>query len=109
MVGFIVALLAGILVLVIGIITASGNISLLHSYHRNRVSEEDKKPLAKWTGIGLIIVALSLIINSALSIVATFLEIDFLIILANWIMGVGLVIGLLISLLAINKYNKGIF
>lgn len=109
MVGFIVTLLVGTFILVIGVITARGNISLLHSYHRNRVSEEDKKPLAKWAGIGLIIVAVSLIINGALSIIATFLEVDLLIILANWIMGVGLVIGLIISLVAINKYNKGIF
>ena len=39
--GFIVTLLIGIACIVIGIMNSMGNVSMLHSYHRSRVSEED--------------------------------------------------------------------
>ena len=37
----------GIVCIVIGIFNARGDISTLHSYHRKRVSEEDRIPFGK--------------------------------------------------------------
>ena len=39
---FIVSALVGIVCIVLGVSNMKGNISSLHSYHRNRVSEEDR-------------------------------------------------------------------
>ena len=47
MVGFIVAFLVGLLCIGLGISHRKGKISSLHSYHRNRVSEEDRIPFGK--------------------------------------------------------------
>ena len=58
---FIFSIIIGIVFLVIGILNLLGNVNLLHSYHRDNVKEEDKKPFGKLVGIGMIIVGLSLI------------------------------------------------
>ena len=62
MVGNIVTLLVGIVCIVLGISNIRGNISSLHSYHRYRVSEEDRIPFGKQVGLGTIIVGIGIII-----------------------------------------------
>ena len=47
---FIVTALVGVVCIVLGISNMKGNISSLHSYHRNRVSEEDRIPFCKNSG-----------------------------------------------------------
>jgi hypothetical protein len=44
MAGNIVTFLVGVVCIVLGISNMRGNISSLHSYHRSRVSEEDRSP-----------------------------------------------------------------
>ena len=51
----------GLLAVVIGIINMTGNISTLHRYHRNRVSEADRKPFGRLVGIGTIVMGVSII------------------------------------------------
>lgn len=103
--GFIV----GIIVIILGIINMTGNVSLLHSYHRNRVKEEDKKPFGLLVGIGTIIMGVAIIILSVLLTLAlnnqdaTYETIGYI------VFGVVFTIGLGINIFAMVKYNKGVF
>lgn len=67
MAGNIVTFLVGVVCIVLGISNMRGNISSLHSYHRSRVSEEDRIPFGKQVGLGIIIVGIGIIVFSVLS------------------------------------------
>ena len=67
MAGNIVPFLVGVVCIILGISNMRGNISSLHSYHRHRVSEEDRIPFGKQVGLGIIIVGISIIVFSVLS------------------------------------------
>ena len=105
----VISIIIGVVCIVIGILHTKGNISLLHSYHRKRVAEEDKVPFGKAVGLGVIIVGASLILVGTLHIISNVLLSGMLSVIANIVLGVGLVVGLGISLYAIIKYNKGLF
>ncbi|MBR7135699.1 MAG: hypothetical protein IKD14_01070, partial [Clostridia bacterium] len=93
----------------IGISNTKGNISSLHSYHRNRVSEEDRVPFGKQVGTGTIIVGIGIIVFSVLSAVTLYTENNIFILIGTAVLIVGFVAGLIISFKAMIKYNKGIF
>lgn len=99
----------GLICILIGIFNSKGDISTLHSYHRKRVADEDRLPLGKKVGLGMIIIGISLIIFGGLSLVTELLEIEIFRIMGCVLLIVGMAIGLVISLSAIIKYNKGLF
>ena len=105
----IVTFLVGVVFIVLGISNRRGNISSLHSYHRNRVSEEDRIPFGKQVGWGTILIGISIIIFSILSAVTLYTENDIFILIGTAVLIVGIVAGLIISFKAMIKYNKGIF
>lgn len=109
MAGNIVTFLAGVICIVLGISNMKGNISSLHSYHRNRVSEEDRVPFGKQVGLGIIIIGIGIIVFSVLSAVTLYTENDIFILLGTILLIVGIIVGLIISFKAMIKYNKGIF
>ena len=109
MVGNIVTLLVGIVCIVLGISNMRGNISSLHSYHRYRVSEEDRIPFGKQVGLGTIIVGIGIIVFSILSSITLYTENNIFILAGTAFLIVGIILGLVISFRAIIKYNKGIF
>lgn len=101
--------LVGVIFIVLGISNTKGNISSLHSYHRNRVSEEDRLPFGKQVGLGIIIIGIGIIVFSALSAVTLYTENNIFILIGTAVLIVGIVAGLIISFKAMIKYNKGIF
>ena len=109
MVGNIVTLLVGIVCIVLGISNMRGNISSLHSYHRYRVSEEDRIPFGKQVGLGTIIVGIGIIVFSILSSITLYTENNIFILVGAAFLTVGIILGLVISFRAMIKYNKGIF
>ena len=109
MVAFLTTFSIGILTVILGIISMTGNISLLHSYHRHRVTEENKKPYGRLVGIGTLIIGIALIIYAALFFAFEKTQLSSLLILGNAFLISGLVIGLVITVIAMIKYNKGIF
>ena len=109
MVGNIVTLLVGIVCIVLGISNMRGNISSLHSYHRYRVSEEDRIPFGKQVGLGTIIVGIGIIVFSILSSITLYTENNIFILAGTAFLIVGIILGLVISFRAMIKYNKGIF
>ena len=74
----VLTLIIGIVLIVIGISNTRGNISSLHSYHRNRVSEEDKIPFGRLVGLGTIVIGIGIIIFSALTAIAIYTDAGYL-------------------------------
>ena len=105
----IICILVGVLCIVFGAISTTGNISLLHSYHRDNVKEEDKKPFGRRVGAGLITVGASIFVMGVLSIFAKVLANDVFVYIGKVVMAVGMLTGIIISLVSIKKYNKTIF
>jgi len=102
MVEFIIQIIIGLFLIIIGIFNMKGNISMLHSYHRKRVKKEDVIPFGKKVGIESIIIGITIILAGIFTIL-NYTNIS------NIILGIGLVIGFIIIFYAIFKYNKGIF
>ena len=109
MVSNVVAFLVGVVCIVLGISNMRGNISSLHSYHRHRVSEEDRIPFGKQVGLGTIIIGIAIMVFSVLSSVTLYTENDIFISIGMALLIIGIILGLVISFRAMIKYNKGIF
>ena len=109
MTSYIVAFLVGALCIVLGISNMRGNISSLHSYHRHRVSEEDRIPFGKQVGLGTVIIGIGIIIFSFLSAVTLYTENNIFTLIGTAVLIVGIVVGFIMSFKAMIKYNKGIF
>lgn len=105
----IMALIIGIILIFIGILNTKGNVSMLHSYHRHRVSEKNIIPFGKLVGLGTIIIGCSIILYDALFTITFFTDVKTYEIIGYVILVIGLVVGLIISFYAMIKYNKGIF
>ncbi len=106
---FITSIIIGIICIILGITNMKGNISSLHSYHRNRVAEENILPFGRLVGLGTVIIGCAIVICGILSLLALLLEKELLSTVGMVVMGIGLVVGLLISFYAMKKYNGGIF
>ena len=109
MAGNIVTFFVGVVCILLGISNMRGNISSLHSYHRNRVSEEDRIPFGKQVGLGTIIVGIGISVFGVLSSVTLYTENDIFILIGTAILIICIILGLVISFRAMIKYNKGIF
>ena len=106
---YIVSALVGIVCIVLGVSNMKGNISSLHSYHRNRVSEEDRIPFGKKVGLGTIMIGVGIIMFSALSVVTLYTDNEVFTLVGTGILIAGIIVGFVISFKAMIKYNKGIF
>lgn len=102
---FLVTAILGITLCVIGAINTTGNISSLHWYHRQRVTEADRKSFGRLVGIGTVIIGMGLIIFGVLSL----FNVAWVTILGTVILVSGCVVGLGLNFYAMIKYNKGIF
>ena len=109
MIAFVSTIAIGVLICVLGIINMTGNISSLHSYHRHRVSEEDRKPFGRLVGLGTLIIGLACIAFGALSLLGERLGQDLFVLIGTGTLLVGITVGLILSFYAMNKYNHGIF
>jgi uncharacterized membrane protein YedE/YeeE len=106
---YIGAIVMGLICIVLGILNMRGNISSLHSYHRKRVSEEDRLPFGKRIGLGTFICGVSIAIFGVLEAVSEKTENQGFALVGAVLLVAGLIIGLGMSLWAMIKYNKGIF
>ena len=101
--------LIGAMCIFFGISHTRGNLSSLHSYHRDRVSPEDIIPFGKRVGLGTIICGVAIMIFGVLSAFTFYTENDLFILIGTGVLIVGLAVGLIICVLAMIKYNKGVF
>jgi len=109
MTAFLVPFLIGAVCIFLGLENRKGNIGSLHSYHRHRVSEQDRVPFGKLVGLGTILIGCGIIGFSILSAISVLIERDVFTLIGTGIMLISLVAGLGITFHAMIKYNKGIF
>ena len=109
MIEVIVSFLVGVLCIAIGISNYKGNIESLHSYHRHRVSEEDRIPFGKKIGLGTILCGAGVVLFSVLMALSVWLESSFYALIGSGLMILFLGIGLVVVVKALLRYNKGIF
>ena len=105
----VILLLIGISFILIGISNRRGNVSMLHSYHRKRVTEEDKIPFGKMVGLGMIIIGGAMLAYGGLLFASTSLNMIIFAHIGNGVMALGFVSGSFFIFKAMKKYNKGIF
>ena len=106
---FITSTVLGFILCVLGCMNMKGNISSLHWYHRQRVTEEDRKPFGKLVGLGTLIIGIALVISGILFWISEVTATELWLIIGCVITVVGIVVGLVLSFYAMIKYNKGIF
>ena len=94
-------MLIGAILIVLGILNMKGNISSLHRYHRHRVSEENRLPFARMVGLGTILCGLAIAVGGVLMLVSM--------VISSAVMLAGVVVGLVLIIVAMFKYNGGIF
>ena len=102
-------IIIGAVCIIIGISNRKGNISSLHSYHRKRVSEEDRLPFGRLVGLGMIIIGTALILMGGLLCVTSITNQSIYTMIGTAVLIIGMTTGLGISFYAMIKYNKGIF
>ena len=106
---FIVALLAGVVCIVIGISNIQGHIGTLKRKHRKRVAEEDILPFGKKIGIATIIMGGSLVLYGVFSAIVYFTKNSVFYWIGTGILIAGLAVGGTLAVYAMVKYNKGVF
>ena len=109
MVGLLTPIFVGIILVVIGIVNMTGNISSLHSYHRERVTEENRKPFGRMVGIGTILVGVGVIAEGVMMLLAEKLQNGTLVTVGTVLLPIFLAPGLVLVVIAMKKYNGGIF
>lgn len=105
----IVTLIVGLACIVIGILNTRGNISMLHSYHRKRVTEENRIPFGRQVGAGMIVIGATITVGGILMAIAERIQSTTLTVASTVIMAVGLIVGSVLAFSAMKKYNGGIF
>ena len=98
---FICMILAGLFLIVLGIINFHGNIATIHWYQRTKVSEANRIPYGKCMGISTGLIGVTSIITGILQLLSEQEE-NFYVLLA------GVILGLIIMVYAQFKYNHGI-
>ena len=99
----------GILIAILGIINMTGNISSLHWYHRQRVTEENRKPFGKLVGLGTLIIGLSMIVFGILFLIFEQTQLQAFVVIGVIELIVSIIVGMIVSFYAMKKYNGGIF
>ena len=106
---FIITLIVGGICIALGICNMVGNISSLHSYHRHRVAKEDIPAFGKLVGLGTVIVGASIVLMGAFLSFIDPVRSPALSVVGMCVTIAGLAVGIVLSLYAIIKYNKGLF
>lgn len=106
---FITTGLLGVILIALGVMNMKGNISSLHWYHRQRVTEEDRKPFGRLVGLGTLIIGVAMILFGILFWIHEITTQVPYVIIGTVFLGIGIVVGLGLSFYAMIKYNKGIF
>ena len=109
MAGNVISFLVGVVCVVLGISNMQGNINSLHSYHRHRVSDEDRLPFGKKVGLGMVLIGCAVMLFSILAAAATILDQQIYLWIGFGVLIAGFLVGMVITFRAMIRYNGGIF
>lgn len=101
--------LIGLIICTFGIMNMKGNISSLHWYHRQRVSPEDVKPFGKKIGLATLIIGIAIVVFGVFSLITYLTDIEVFTIIGAVLLIPAIIAGLVLSIYAMIKYNKGVF
>ena len=104
-----IPVLLGIIIIGLGVSNMKGNLSSIHWYHRQRVTEADRIPFGEAVGLGTIIMGAGIAVFGCMNYAAEKTQNDIFVAIGSVILIAALVVGLVISFWAMIKYNKGIF
>ena len=99
----------GVVLLVMGVLNYKGDLRSLHRYHRSRVAEADIPAFGKAVGLGSILCASGCLFFALFELLAMLTTCATLTLVGTCGLVVGMAIGIIVSLYAIIKYNKGLF
>ena len=99
----------GVVAIILGVMNMKGNISTLHSYHRKRVAEEDRLPFGKKIGLGTILIGCAIILKACFQFAAEKMDQPVLDTVGTIALVIGMVVGFVLIVYAMIKYNKGLF
>ena len=106
---YILPMILGTLVIAIGVLNMKGDIRSLHKYHRHRVAPEDVRAYGRLIGAGTLLIGVGIAVFGIFSFIAKLASVVLLAVAGGALLGVGVVVGLIITVIAMIKYNKGIF
>ncbi len=106
---FIITGIIGVIIIVIGCFNRKGDISTLHWYHRQRVTEESRKPYGKQVGLGMMIMGIVTVVFGISAWIQEAMDVLAVLIAGASVLAVGYIAGIAIMIHAMFKYNKGIF
>ena len=109
MIAFLISVAVGIACIFIGIANRKGDISSIHSYHTQRISQEDVLPFGKKMGLALILIGVGVILFSLMGAVSVVTGVEAWLWAGMAILAVGLIVGITICIRTTAKSNKGIF
>lgn len=103
---FIVALLAGVVCIVIGILNTQGYIGTLKRRYRKRVAQEDVLPYGRRIGIATVIMGGALVLYGVFSAIVYVTKNSVFQWIGTGVLIAGLGVGGVIAVCAMIKYNK---
>ena len=101
--GFLTTLIVGAICIALGISNMRGNISSLHSYHRARVSEEDRLPFGRLCGLGTIVIGVGFMLMGVCLLLCDLLENEAISLVGTGVMTVGFIVGISLNFYAMKK------
>ena len=97
----IIMFLVAMILMGLGIAIYRGKTDLIHDYHQTKVA--DKAAYGKAFGKAMFVIATALLLSGIIGLFDTFM------ILADAVLMIGLVIGIVCIVAVQRKYNKGVF
>lgn len=102
-------IILGAIIIVIGIVNMKGDIRSLHKYHRSRVAPENIKAYGRLIGLGTVLNGVGCVLFGIFNLIGTLNSVNFLSVVGSVLMILGITAGLVIIIVAMLKYNKGVF
>ncbi len=99
----------GLFCIVLGILNMKGNITSVHRYHRHRILPQDVVPFGKKIGLGTLLIGVSITIYEILFLISEKTGYTVFVSIGCIVLVAGMAAGVILSLYAIIKYNKGLF
>ena len=109
MIDYILPMILGVLVAVIGVLNIMGNIKLIKMRHRHRVRPEDVRAFGRLMGIGTLLNGAGLVLFGIFGLIGFICGAAALDIAGKALLIAGIAAGLPMMIFAMIKYNKGIF
>ena len=109
MVAFLIPTAVGAILVMLGINNIKGDITSIHWYHRQRVTEENKAVFGKLMGTGTVFCGMGCVSFGLLSLLTELTTKPIFMTVGSYLTIASLAVGIGIFIYTTVKYNKGVF